>query len=111
MPNRCIKRQKREFLLGRRPTESPRPGLRTSFFVCYSAPMQADIHPKYFNKATVTCACGKSFAVGSTSEKLSVEICSACHPFYTGNEKLLDAAGRVEKFKARTAKAASKKSK
>jgi large subunit ribosomal protein L31 len=73
--------------------------------------MQADIHPKYVTEATATCACGRSFTVGSTSEKLSVEICSACHPFYTGNEKLLDAAGRVEKFKARTAKAASKKSK
>lgn len=57
----------------------------------------------------MTCACGRSFIVGSTKEKLEVEICSNCHPFYTGNEKILDAAGRVEKFKAR--RAAAKKSK
>jgi large subunit ribosomal protein L31 len=67
--------------------------------------MKTETHPTYFKDAKVTCACGRSFAVGSTKEKLSVEICSACHPFYTGNEKILDAAGRVEKFKARRAKA------
>ena len=67
--------------------------------------MKAEIHPTYFPEAKVVCACGHSFAVGSTKEKLEVEICSACHPFYTGNEKILDAAGRVEKFKARKAKA------
>ncbi|MGH7141621.1 MAG: 50S ribosomal protein L31 [Minisyncoccia bacterium] len=71
--------------------------------------MKSDIHPTYFPEARVTCACGNSFVVGSTSEKISVEICSACHPFYTGNEKTLDAAGRVEKFRARASKA--KKSK
>ena len=64
----------------------------------------------YFADAKVTCACGRTFAVGSTSERLEVEICSQCHPFYSGNEKILDAAGRVEKFKARRA-AATKKSK
>ncbi len=69
--------------------------------------MKTDTHPTYFPEAAVTCACGNAFAVGSTHEKIEVEICSACHPFYTGNEKLLDAAGRVEKFKAR--KAAAKK--
>ena len=67
--------------------------------------MKVDTHPTYFPGAKVTCACGRSFAVGSTKEKLEVEICSNCHPFYTGNEKILDAAGRVEKFKARRAKA------
>ncbi len=71
--------------------------------------MKADIHPAYFTEANVTCACGRSFVVGSTSEKIQVEICSNCHPFYTGNEKILDAAGRVEKFKAR--RAAAKKTK
>ncbi len=71
--------------------------------------MKAETHPKYFEEAKVTCACGRKFAVGSTSEKLEVEICSNCHPFYTGNEKILDAAGRVEKFKARRSKATSKK--
>lgn len=67
--------------------------------------MKADTHPTYFPEAKVTCACGRSFTVGSTKEKIEVEICSACHPFYTGNEKVLDAAGRVEKFKARRAAA------
>ena len=69
--------------------------------------MKTDTHPAYFPKAKVTCACGRTFTVGSTKEKLEVEICSACHPFYTGNEKILDAAGRVEKFKVRRSKAAA----
>ncbi len=73
--------------------------------------MKSETHPTYFPEATVTCACGRSFKVGSTQEKLEVEICSNCHPFYTGNEKILDAAGRVEKFKARRSKAEPKKSK
>jgi len=67
--------------------------------------MKAEIHPEYFPKAKVTCACGNSFTVGSTKENIEVEICSACHPFYTGNEKVLDSAGRVEKFKSKRAKA------
>lgn len=67
--------------------------------------MKKDIHPKYFPAAKVTCACGKVYAVGSTKEAFEVEICSACHPFYTGTEKVLDTAGRVEKFKARRASA------
>ncbi len=73
--------------------------------------MKAETHPTYFPEAKVVCACGRTFTVGSTKEKLEVEICSACHPFYTGNEKILDAAGRVEKFKTRRAKAEPKKSK
>ena len=73
--------------------------------------MKAETHPTYFPEAKVTCACGRSFSVGSTQEKLTVEICSNCHPFYTGNEKVLDTAGRVEKFKARRAAASPKKSK
>lgn len=71
--------------------------------------MKADIHPKYNEKATVTCACGAVFHIGSTRDKINVEICSQCHPFYTGNEKTIDAAGRVEKFKTRATKAAPKK--
>ena len=67
--------------------------------------MKKEIHPKYFPEATVVCACGNTFKVGSTKEKLDVEICSACHPFFTGTEKSLDIAGRVEKFKGRAAKA------
>ena len=73
--------------------------------------MKADTNPKYYPAAVVTCACGNTFTTGSTKEKISVEICSACHPFYTGNEKVLDVAGRVEKFRARRAAAAPKKTK
>ena len=65
--------------------------------------MKQDIHPKYF-ATKVECACGAAFNVGATKDKMSVEICSNCHPFYTGKEKLIDAAGRVEKFRARAAK-------
>jgi len=71
--------------------------------------MKAETHPTYFPEAKVVCACGHTFTVGSTKEKLEVEICSNCHPFYTGNEKILDTAGRVEKFKARKAAAKPKK--
>ena len=66
--------------------------------------MKKDTHPKYY-ETKVTCACGNTFTIGSTIEKMQVEICSACHPFFTGNEKVLDTAGRVEKFKGRAAKA------
>jgi large subunit ribosomal protein L31 len=71
--------------------------------------MKKDTHPIYTVDAVVTCACGNTFKVGSTKEKINVEICSKCHPFYTGTEKSLDSAGRVEKFKARAA--AQKKTK
>jgi len=63
--------------------------------------MKKEIHPKYYPDAKVSCACGNSFAVGSTMPELKVEICSACHPFYTGKQKLIDSARRVEKFEAR----------
>jgi len=69
--------------------------------------MKTGIHPKYFEKAKVTCACKQEFEVGSTQAELKVEICSNCHPFYTGKEKLIDTAGKVEKFKARREKAAT----
>ena len=60
--------------------------------------MKADIHPKY-NEIQVTCSCGNTFATRSTMGKpLHVEVCSACHPFYTGKQKIVDTAGRVEKF-------------
>lgn len=64
--------------------------------------MKKEIHPKYFPAAKVACACGNSFNIGSTQEEINVEICSACHPFYTGKQKLLDSARRVEKFQKRT---------
>ncbi|MEK3784861.1 MULTISPECIES: 50S ribosomal protein L31 [Paenibacillus] len=60
--------------------------------------MQQAIQPKYF-KTTVTCACGNTFETGSVKEALRVEICSACHPFFTGKQKFVDAGGRVDKFK------------
>jgi large subunit ribosomal protein L31 len=62
--------------------------------------MKADIHPSYVD-CTVTCGCGNSFTTRATKPKLTVEICSACHPFYTGKQKFVDTAGRVEKFKRR----------
>ena len=65
--------------------------------------MKAGIHPKY-GKAIVKCACGNTFETGSTKSELRVEICSACHPFYTGKQKLVDSGGRVERFKKKYAK-------
>ena len=61
--------------------------------------MKKDIHPTYF-QTKIECACGAKMSVGSAKEKMAVEICSNCHPFYTGKSKLVDAAGRVEKFRA-----------
>jgi len=65
--------------------------------------MKNNIHPTYY-KSKVTCVCGNTFTVGSTKELLEIEICSKCHPFYTGGSKIVDTAGRVEKFKQRLAK-------
>ncbi|OPL17313.1 MAG: 50S ribosomal protein L31 [delta proteobacterium ML8_D] len=59
--------------------------------------MKENIHPKYY-KAKVRCACGNEFEIGSTKKEIRVEICSKCHPFFTGKQKLVDTAGRVEKF-------------
>ena len=65
--------------------------------------MKTDIHPNY-KKITATCACGAEFELGSVLDEIKVEICSACHPFFTGKQKLVDTAGRIEKFKQRYAK-------
>lgn len=65
--------------------------------------MKKDIHPKYFNDAKIKCACGNTAVLGSTKQSIDVEVCGACHPVYTGKGKILDTAGRVEKFKARAA--------
>ncbi len=62
--------------------------------------MKADIHPE-LHHITVTCACGNSFETHSTQSELRLEICSACHPFFTGKQKLVDSAGRVERFQRR----------
>jgi len=67
--------------------------------------MKKDIHPKYNENVKVTCSCGNSFETGSTVENIHVEVCSACHPFYTGMAKFIDTAGRVDKFKAKLEKA------
>ncbi len=67
--------------------------------------MKKDIHPTYYTAAVATCACGAVYSVGSTKEKIEVEICSTCHPFYTGLDKVLDVTGRVDKFKKRAAAA------
>jgi large subunit ribosomal protein L31 len=63
--------------------------------------MKAVIHPKWFKDAKITCACGNSFTAGAVTESIYVEVCSKCHPFYTGQMKYLDAAGRVEAFKSK----------
>ncbi len=63
--------------------------------------MKKDIHPEYFPKAKISCACGAAYVVGSTMPEISIELCAACHPFYTGTQKIIDAARRVEKFQTR----------
>lgn len=65
--------------------------------------MKEGIHPEY-KEATVVCACGETFTTRSTKQKLHIDICSSCHPFFTGKQKIVDAEGRVEKFKKKYAK-------
>ena len=73
--------------------------------------MKKEIHPKYYSQSKVKCACGNSFTVGSTVPEINVEICSKCHPFYTGKDKIIDTAGRVERFKKRLQKTSAKRKK
>ena len=70
--------------------------------------MKPSIHPGY-ETVTVVCACGETFATRSTSKELRVEICSKCHPFFTGRQKLVDTAGRVERFEKKYRRGATKK--
>lgn len=63
--------------------------------------MKDKIHPKYYPQTKVSCACGNTFVTGSTKPVIKVEVCSKCHPFYTGKQHILDTAGRVERFKKR----------
>ena len=63
--------------------------------------MKSKIHPKYYDNAKITCLCGNTFTTGSTMPELKVEICSKCHPFYTGQQRIVDTLGRVERFKKR----------
>jgi large subunit ribosomal protein L31 len=71
--------------------------------------MKKDIHPKYYAKAKIVCACGYTLETGSTTPEMKVEICSACHPIYTGKKKMIDSTGRVERFKKMAENAAKKK--
>ena len=63
--------------------------------------MKTDIHPAYYSEAVVTCSCGNVFTIGATKPALKVEICSACHPFFTGEQRIVDTEGRVERLKRR----------
>lgn len=69
--------------------------------------LKTDIHPDYF-QTTVTCSCGNTFMTRSTADSIRVELCSECHPFYTGRQKLVDSGGRVERYKQRMAKSQAK---
>ena len=71
--------------------------------------MKEKIHPQYYSEAKVICNCGNTFTVGSTQPEIHTEICFRCHPFYTGQEKIVDRQGQVQKFKARLAKRKSVK--
>lgn len=66
--------------------------------------MKTAIHPNYNSKAKIRCACGNAVELGSTQDEILVELCSACHPFFTGKQKLLDTAGRVDKYKKKVEK-------
>lgn len=69
--------------------------------------MKKELHPKYHEKAKITCACGAAYEVGSTEPEISVELCANCHPLYTGKQKIVDTARRVEKFQERMSKKSS----
>lgn len=71
--------------------------------------MKKGIHPKYFEDAKITCFCGAELETGSTQKEMNVEICSQCHPFFTGKKKMLDSTGRVDRFKKMTEKAEAKR--
>ena len=71
--------------------------------------MKKDIHPKYNENAKISCSCGAVLTTGATQNEMSVEICSQCHPFYTGKKKVLDSTGRVDRFKKLAEKSALKK--
>jgi len=78
--------------------------------ICYIILMKKDIHPKYYPKAKIKCGCGAVFEVGSTQPEINVEICSQCHPFYTGKERVIK-TGQVERFRQRLSKKKVKKKK
>lgn len=69
--------------------------------------MKQQTHPQYYDNCQVTCACGNKFTTGSTVEKIEVDVCSKCHPFFTGQQKFVDIKGRIDKFKEKQAKGAT----
>ncbi|MCP6726734.1 MAG: 50S ribosomal protein L31 [Patescibacteria group bacterium] len=73
--------------------------------------MKKDIHPTYFPKAKVKCACGNTFEMGATKELIEIEVCSTCHPFYSGGARNLDKVGQVQKFQKRMEQAQKSKKK
>jgi large subunit ribosomal protein L31 len=66
--------------------------------------MKDGIHPKYYTEAKVSCACGNTWVTGATQEEIRTDVCSACHPFYTGEQRIVDTAGQVERFMRRLEK-------
>lgn len=73
--------------------------------------MKSSIHPTYYSDSQVTCACGNKFTTGSTLKKIEVEVCSQCHPFFTGQQKFVDIKGRIDKFKEKQAQGVAYKAK
>jgi large subunit ribosomal protein L31 len=71
--------------------------------------MKKNIHPTYYPKAKITCSCGAVLETGATQEAMNIEICSQCHPFYTGKKKMIDTTGRVDRFKKLAERSAAKK--
>jgi len=71
--------------------------------------MKKDIHPQYYPEAKASCSCGNIFTIGSTVSEIRLDICSACHPVYSGKMKMIDTAGRLDRFKARLEKSTDKK--
>src|SRR3984885_6806137 len=81
------------------------PGLNQARNSCIISSMKANTHPTYFEKAQVVCVCGNKFTVGSTRESIHVELCYKCHPFYTGEQRFVDTASRIQKFEDKKEKA------
>ncbi len=76
--------------------------------ILFILPMKASTHPEFFADAVVTCVCGNTFTTGSTLHELKTEVCSRCHPFYTGTQRIVDTGGQVERFRRRAAAKAAR---
>ena len=86
-------------------------GTLKAFILCITKETmpKVSIHPTYYPEAKITCSCGAAYTIGSTKDSLKVDICKECHPFYTGNQKFIDTAGRVDRFREKVATAESRK--